>query len=125
MINFFKDFLLNIFFIFSPLTVYPYLYRSQRDVFKYRVVIALFFTLAIAASMLFPVNFNGLVYDFRSIPLLIGSLYGGIYVSMVLYAATIVCRVIIGSPYNSSAKWLLPSLMKYEIRLQLCAGSSN
>lgn len=100
MIEFFKDFLLNIFLIFSPLVIYPYLYKSQSHSMKYRLWLCFFFTLAIAFAMSIPVNLNGLIYDFRSIPLIVGSLYGGIYVSMFLYAAIIVVRYLLGNPNN-------------------------
>ncbi|MBP1964435.1 hypothetical protein GQF04_14760 [Paenibacillus aceris] len=67
---------------------------------KYRLWLCLLFSLAIGFTMYFPVHFNGLVYDFRSIPLLVGSLYGGIYVAMFLYAALAAFRFLLGSPNN-------------------------
>ncbi|SDN04272.1 two-component system, sporulation sensor kinase B [Paenibacillus sp. yr247] len=100
MINFFKDFLLNIFLIFAPLVAYPYTYKSQSKTKIYSILIYIFFSFAIVFAMSFPVNLNGLIYDFRSIPLLVGSLYGGIYVSVFLYITLILCRYFLGNPNN-------------------------
>ncbi|WP_171684950.1 ATP-binding protein [Paenibacillus planticolens] len=85
--------------IFSPLVIYPYLYKSQSHSTKFRLWLCLLFSAAIGFTMSIPVSFNGLVYDFRSIPLLVGSLYGGIYVAMFLYAALIVVRFFLGGPH--------------------------
>ncbi|OPH59041.1 hypothetical protein BC351_22195 [Paenibacillus ferrarius] len=100
MINYFKDFILNVFLIYSPLAFYPYIIKFQNNSKLYRLMIFIVFAVAIVFTMSFPVNLYNLIYDFRSIPLLVGSLYGGIYVSVFLYATVLVCRFVIGSPNN-------------------------
>jgi two-component system sporulation sensor kinase B len=45
-----------------------------------------------------PIHLNGVIYDFRSIPLAVGSLYGGLPVSLLLYLTVCLCRYFLGSP---------------------------
>jgi two-component system sporulation sensor kinase B len=47
--------------------------------------------------MSFPLILNNSTYDFRAVPLAIGSLYGGVYVSFFLYATLIIYRFIMGN----------------------------
>jgi two-component system sporulation sensor kinase B len=100
MISYFKDFLLNIFIIFSPLVFYPYIHKTKSKALLYRFLLYILFSFAIIITMSFPIKLNGLIYDFRSIPLAIGSLYGGIQVSILLYLTLILYRYFMGSPYN-------------------------
>jgi two-component system sporulation sensor kinase B len=48
--------------------------------------------------MSFPVEFNGMVFDFRVIPVILGSLLGGIYVSISLCIEMIAFRFLLGVP---------------------------
>jgi two-component system sporulation sensor kinase B len=62
--------------------------------------------------MSFPTYLNGLSYDFRSIPLVIGSLYGGIPLLILLYLTLILYRYLMGSPNELIyAISLIPSLI--------------
>lgn len=45
-----------------------------------------------------PINVNGLIYDFRSIPVIVGSLYGGPLVTILLFCVIIIYRFILGNP---------------------------
>ncbi|MDQ6423329.1 HAMP domain-containing sensor histidine kinase [Paenibacillus sp. LHD-117] len=98
MLLFFKEFLFNIVIISSPFVMYPYLHRFREKVALYRAFLLLLCSMAIMATMSFPVNLNGLNYDFRSVPLVIGSLYGGWAVALVLYGTVIIGRYITGMP---------------------------
>jgi two-component system sporulation sensor kinase B len=100
MLSNFKDLLLNIFFIFSPLVFYPYIYKTQSRKHLYRFLIYVLFSIAIITTMSFPININGLIYDFRSIPLALGSLYGGLQVSFLLYLTLILYRYFSGASYE-------------------------
>lgn len=97
MIDYFKDFLLNMFIIFSPLALYPYIHKTKSRILLYRFLLYVLFSTALITTMSFPVNVHGLVYDFRSIPLAIGSLYGGMQVSVLLYLTVILCRHFLGN----------------------------
>ncbi|QRG70240.1 sensor histidine kinase [Brevibacillus choshinensis] len=100
MVSYFKDFLLNIFIIFSPLVFYPYLnkYKAQGRDTLYRVSLYILFAFALLLTMSFPVNLHGLIYDFRSIPLVLGSLYGGPIVTVFLFLTVVVYRFILDNP---------------------------
>lgn len=100
MISYFKDFLLNIFIIFSPLFFYPYIYRTKSNPLLNSAILYILFSIALILTMSFPVSLNGLTYDFRSIPLVIGSLYGGPRVSLLLFITLILNRHLMGSPHN-------------------------
>lgn len=99
-INYFKDFLLNMFIIFSPLVFYPYIYKTKNRFRLYRILLYILFSCALIVTMSFPVSLNGLTYDFRSIPLALGSLYGGTAVSILLYLTLILYRFVLGNPNN-------------------------
>ncbi len=110
MIAYFKDFLLNIFLILSPLVFYPYVYKTKSNIRLYQFLLYILFSMAMA-TMLFPIHLNGLIYDFRSIPFIIGSLYGGTLVSILLYCTLVLYRYILGNPNNLLyVISLLPSL---------------
>jgi two-component system sporulation sensor kinase B len=112
MLSYFKDFIVNIFFIFSPLVFYPYIYRTKSNILLYRFLLYILFSFAIIVTMSFPINLNGLTYDFRAIPLAIGSLYGGIPVLILLYLTLILYRYLMGSPNELIyAMSLIPSLI--------------
>ncbi|TFE19472.1 sensor histidine kinase [Cohnella luojiensis] len=100
MINHYKDFLLNVFFIFFPLVFYPYILKTKRRVFLHRLLKYLVLSVALITTMSFPVQVYGLVYDFRSIPLTISFLYGGPHVTILLYLTLILYRFVMGNPNN-------------------------
>lgn len=100
MASYFKDFLLNIFIIFSPLFLYSYMYKLAANERSYRLWVCILFTLTLILTMSFPVHVNGFTYDFRSIPLTVGSLYGGPAVSLFLYGSLILYRFLMGNPEN-------------------------
>ncbi|WP_134703863.1 HAMP domain-containing sensor histidine kinase [Ammoniphilus sp. YIM 78166] len=100
MVVYLKDFLLNIFLIFSPLVFYPYIKRAQNNIILYKSFLYLFFALAIITTMFFPISVNGLTYDLRSIPLVVGSLYGGPVVSLLLFGTLVLCRFLLGNAHQ-------------------------
>lgn len=93
---FIREFFFNIFIISSPFVLYPYLHKIKDKVTLYRTFLMLLCSLTIFATMSFPVNLNGLLYDFRSVPLVIGALYGGPVVALILYGVLIAVRFMIG-----------------------------
>ncbi|WP_245203618.1 ATP-binding protein [Ammoniphilus resinae] len=86
--------------IFSPLVFYPYVYRAKNNRPLFQILVYILFSLALFTTMLFPLNLNGLIYDFRSIPIIIGSLYGGATVSVLLFITLGLYRFILGNPNN-------------------------
>lgn len=97
---YFKDFLLNIFIIFSPLALYPYIHKLKHKVALYQTLKCMLFIIVLLATMSVPININGLTYDFRSIPVIIGSLYGGPVVSVILFSILVIYRWFLGNPNN-------------------------
>lgn len=75
MINYHKDFLLNIFFIFFPLVFYPYTLKARSNLLLHRFLLYILFAVPLLSTMSFPLKLNGLIYDLRSIPLTIGFFY--------------------------------------------------
>ncbi|RJX40128.1 hypothetical protein D3P09_12230 [Paenibacillus pinisoli] len=98
--HFLKDFLLNVLIISSPLALYPFLYRLRHRLIYYRSLMFFIFALALIVTMCFPVKIIGFNYDFRSIPLTIGSLYGGGAIALLLYGTLIMTRYLLDSPDN-------------------------
>lgn len=92
------DFFINILVIFLPLAFVPYLLKIEHKTFLYKAFLFIFFALAIVCTMTFPVKINSLTYDFRIVPLTVGSLYGGPYVALLLYAVLILYRWLISNP---------------------------
>jgi len=100
MLDYLKDFILNIFIIFTPLVMYPYIYKIKERNLLYSFLIYILFAIAIVLTMSFPVTLNGITYDFRSIPLAVGSLYGGLSVSGLLYLTIVGYRFLNESPHD-------------------------
>ncbi|WP_052487249.1 ATP-binding protein [Gordoniibacillus kamchatkensis] len=100
MINFYKDFLLNMFFIFVPLLFYPYILKFKNRALAHRLLLFLLIAFSLVATMSFPLQLHGIIYDFRSIPLTVGLLYGGPQVALLLYAALVVYRYLLGNPHS-------------------------
>jgi two-component system sporulation sensor kinase B len=112
MLSYFKDFIVNIFFIFSPLVFYPYIHRAKSNILLYRFLLYILFSFALIVTMSFPISINGLIYDFRSTPLVIGSLYGGIPILILLYFTLILYRYFMGSPNELIYAFsIIPSLI--------------
>ncbi|UVI32011.1 ATP-binding protein [Paenibacillus spongiae] len=98
MVAIYKDFTLNFFYIFFIPAVFFVLIRQFRDRKRlYQLSICAVFAVSLVSSMSVPVSINGLIYDFRAIPLTLGSLYGGVPVSIVLYLILIIYRHIMGN----------------------------
>lgn len=112
MLSYFKDFLLNIFIIGSLFVLYPLIQKTRSRTVTYRFLLYFLFSAALVAAMSFPIYLNGLNYDFRSIPLVVGSLYGGWPICVLLYITLFIYRYSLGLPngvaYGLS---LLPSMM--------------
>ncbi|MCQ6558412.1 ATP-binding protein [Paenibacillus mendelii] len=98
MVAIYKDFTLNFFYIFFIPAVFFVITRRIRDrKWLYRISICVIYAVSLVSSMSLPVTINGLIYDFRAIPLTLGSLYGGVPVSIVLCLILIVYRHIMGN----------------------------
>jgi two-component system sporulation sensor kinase B len=100
MLSYFKDFIVNIFFIFSPLAFYPYIYKTKNNILLYRFLLYILFAAGLVITISFPISLNGLLYDFRSICLAVGSLYGGVQVSVLLYLTLTLYHYSMGSPHD-------------------------
>lgn len=99
MLTYFKDFLLNILIISLPLALYPYINKIRGRKTLRSFFLYCFFAADIAIAMLFPINIYGVVHDLRAIPLALGSLYGGPYVSAALFLTVIVVRIAMNAPH--------------------------
>ncbi|MBD0384244.1 ATP-binding protein [Paenibacillus sedimenti] len=97
MINDYRDLLLNLFLVFLPITLYANVIKADRTQLYNRAFTFVLFCAALILTMSFPVVINQSTFDFRAVPLAIGSLYGGVYVSILLYACLMVYRFILGS----------------------------
>lgn len=94
-----KDFMLNIFIIFAPLLLYPYLLKLRNKPRVQRLLVFVLYAGALVATMSFPIQLDGATYDFRSVPLTVGALYGGWPVSILLYATLLAIRYYFGAPH--------------------------
>lgn len=83
------------FFLFIPLLIernHIVILQTKKKWIKISLAAA-----AILCSMLFPIDFrNGVIFDLRSVAVIVGGLYGGISGSLFLLAFTIISRFIIG-----------------------------
>jgi two-component system sporulation sensor kinase B len=93
-----KDFIINILLIFSPLVFYPYLHKLKKSLRTYHFLLYFIFSLALITAMSFPVNINGVIYDFRSVPLALGFLYGGTLVGSALFLTAVTFRYFMDYP---------------------------
>jgi len=110
MVEYFKDVLLNVFLSCSPLVLYPYLIKTQNNVHLYRFLVYLVFSAALIVTMFFPITTTGLVYDFRSVPLTLGSVYGGVPVMLMLFTSLGVFRYLTGVNGLFFVMAILPAL---------------
>ncbi|MBO7742964.1 two-component sensor histidine kinase [Paenibacillus sp. MWE-103] len=88
---FHSDFILNAFIIFLPLIFYRPFYKRKNPFFLY-----VLFLIPLIITMTFPVNAFGSVLDLRGIPLVIGSLYGGLYTTLLLFGSLLAYRQVLG-----------------------------
>ncbi|WP_274652831.1 ATP-binding protein [Paenibacillus humicola] len=89
--HFHSDLILNAFIILLPLIFYRLVYKYKNPVFVF-----LLFLVPLIITMTFPVEVFNSVLDLRGIPLIIGSLYGGIYSSFLLFGSLLAYRQILG-----------------------------
>ncbi|WP_168120500.1 sensor histidine kinase [Paenibacillus sp. HB172176] len=123
MLVYFKDFIINVFFIFSPLVFYPYIYKTKSNPFLYPLFMYSLFAFALVITMTFPIKVGGIIYDFRSVPLVLGSLYGGLPVLGLLYVTLQIYRYCMGSPHGIMyALALLPSMIIMALMVKRFAG---
>ncbi|PSL31692.1 two-component system sporulation sensor kinase B [Planomicrobium soli] len=90
----------NIFFIIFPIIVYQmFVTAGKRNFFvSHRTMLTILFSLSIILCMNFPYEFitNDYIFDLRQVPMIVGALYGGPYVSAFLFVVAAVCRILIG-----------------------------
>lgn len=86
-----SDFILNAFIIFLPLIFYRPFYKRKHPLFVY-----VLFLIPLIITMSFPVKLFDSVLDLRAIPLVIGSLYGGFYTTLLLFGSLLAYREILG-----------------------------
>ena len=99
MLDLYKDFSLNGFYVFFiPTLVFVLIRKSEHPQAIHRLYFGLVCAFSLVLSMSVPVTINGLTYDFRAVPLTVGSLYGGLPVSACLYALLIGYRYLSGYP---------------------------
>jgi two-component system sporulation sensor kinase B len=94
----YKDLMLNLFFIFFPQVFYPYTFKTRHNPLLYRTFLYLLFAFSLISTMSFPLQTNGFIFDFRSIPLTISFLYAGPKVTLLLVLTVAIHRVIVGDP---------------------------
>ncbi len=126
-----KDLLINFLFIILPLFLLQ-LFYSLRFVYKIDKLKDILFTilsmLSIGLCMVFPFSIgDGLVFDLRRVPFILGVLYGGPRIGMLLLAFLIVTRGLIGidiglyiSMLSFTASTIFLSIVsKYYIKMTL------
>lgn len=92
------DFLVNIFLVFCPLFFLPYLLKIQHNAKIYKLILFLLFAFALAGTMHFPQTVNGLTSDYRLVPLVTGSIYGGNLITVLLYLTLLTVRFLLSAP---------------------------
>ncbi|MFC4807833.1 ATP-binding protein [Paenibacillus sp. GCM10023250] len=88
---FHSDLILNAFIIFLPLIFYRPFYKRKNPFFLY-----VLFLVPLLITMTFPVKIFDSVLDLRGIPLVIGSLYGGLYTTLLLFGSLLAYRQALG-----------------------------
>ncbi|MDN7241590.1 HAMP domain-containing sensor histidine kinase [Planococcus sp. N028] len=90
----------NIFFIIFPIIVYQLLVvAGKRNFFaSHRITLTVLFSISIVLCMSFPYQFisEDYIFDLRQVPMIVGGLYGGPYVSAALFVVAATCRILIG-----------------------------
>jgi two-component system sporulation sensor kinase B len=94
-----SKYLLNIFFILFPLIFYQFIIHekmNEKKALKNVVIFFLFATPMILCMYFPPVEANGLIFDLRIIPLILGCFYGNFRTSIMLFLSLISIRFMIG-----------------------------
>ncbi|MGI2327536.1 ATP-binding protein [Planococcus sp. YIM B11945] len=90
----------NIFFIIFPIILYQmFVTAGKRNFFvSHRISLTVLFSISIILCMSFPYQFinDDFIFDLRQVPNIVGALYGGPYVSAVLFVVMAICRLIVG-----------------------------
>ncbi|SDW21212.1 HAMP domain-containing sensor histidine kinase [Paenibacillus sp. CF384] len=84
-------FILNAFIIFLPLIFFRPFYKRKHPLFVF-----VLFLIPMIITMTFPVRIFDSVLDLRGIPLVIGSLSGGLYTMLLLFGSLLAYRQILG-----------------------------
>ncbi len=79
-----SNLILNVFIILLPIMFYRFVCRSNKTVLYF-----LLFLVPLIITMSFPVKVFNTFLDLRGIPLVVGSLYGGVYSALLLFASAI------------------------------------
>ena len=97
---FFTQLLPNLFYILATLFIFQlssdrnHFYVDERKL-KWRYFQFSFLSILLCIS--FPARFeNGIIYDLRNIPFVVGSLYGGPVISLILLVITVIFRSLFG-----------------------------
>lgn len=96
-----KDLLINFLFIILTLFFVHILYLAK---YSYRIdnikdwVFAIFPVFSLILCMLFPVGVDHYVWDLRWVPFILGTLYGGYRLGILLLALTLIIRYVMGCP---------------------------
>jgi two-component system sporulation sensor kinase B len=86
-----SNLILNVFIILLPIMFYRFVCKSKKTVLYF-----LLFLVPLIITMSFPVKVFNTFLDLRGIPLVAGSLYGGVYSALLLFASAIIYRQVLG-----------------------------
>jgi len=96
--NYFSQHLLHMFIICSSLMLFPYYYSIKHRPLLFRSFMLLLLGGSMIFTVSFPVHFFGLPYDFRTVLLVIASVYAGPSVTILLYVILILYRFLMNAP---------------------------
>lgn len=92
-----EDFLINVFFIILPLFIYFLFDFDRNDKKKQQLYIFFSCAIVLYLSMSYPITLSAdHIFDLRQIPFILGFLYGGPSIGIILYFILIVYRFSIG-----------------------------
>jgi two-component system sporulation sensor kinase B len=94
-----NEFLINVFFVLAPLIFYPLTLQDKMKDRPLATQIILYFIFAVPmiACMFFPIiQENGMIYDLRFIPLLLGYFYASPATATMLFVSLVSVRFMIG-----------------------------
>lgn len=92
----YKDLVLNIFIIFFSIMFFKYTIMFEKKKWLHTFIIYILFVTPLILTMTLPIKTESTIYDLRGIPLIIGSLYGGVYTSILLFISLISFRLSLG-----------------------------
>jgi two-component system sporulation sensor kinase B len=93
----YKDLLLNAFIILTPLVFYPFVLRIKGRPWLQAACVYLLFIGPLVFTMSFPVRLFSTILDLRAIPLILGSLYGGLGTAVMLFLSMALYRELLGN----------------------------